>query len=117
MKFGETIRQTTIACFKKCNGKIDFPFKVEPYSLQGKNQICFGDCMNINLEKGPWLKTLGNVPEDAVPKKFIWAHSKISQEAMDEYAEMDSKAKDGRDKIRRAAKERAERQYYRLPSD
>ena len=30
--------------------------------------------MNINLEKGPFLSELGTVPEDAIPKKFIWAH-------------------------------------------
>jgi hypothetical protein len=41
----------------------------------GKDEICFGDCLNLNFEKGPFLHELGKVPEDAIPKKFIWAHS------------------------------------------
>ena len=51
-----------------------YPFFVEPDVLAGKSHHCFGDCMNINLEKGPFLKELGEIPEDAIPKKFIWAH-------------------------------------------
>ena len=33
--------------------------------------------MNINLEKGPYLRELGDIPEDSVPVKFIWASNKI----------------------------------------
>ena len=43
--------------------------------MVGGKEICFGDCMNINFENGPYLKELGDVPEDSIPKKFIWAHS------------------------------------------
>lgn len=75
IRFGQQVRKTTLACYKKCGGKIGYPFRVEPYKLIGNEELCFGDCMNINFEKGPFLKELGTVPEDAIPKKFIWAHS------------------------------------------
>ena len=41
----------------------------------GKQEVCFGDCLNLNFENGPYLNQLGKVPEDAVPKKFIWGYS------------------------------------------
>jgi hypothetical protein len=41
----------------------------------GKSEICFADCLNINFEDGPYLSELGTVPEDVIPKKFIWGHS------------------------------------------
>ena len=75
MKFGELIRKNTLACLQKCGGKIKYPFRVEASALLGKQEVCFGDCLNINFENGPWLNTLGAVPEDAVPKKFIWGHT------------------------------------------
>ena len=75
MKFSELIRKNTIACNKKCGGTIKYPFRINTAGLYGKQELCFGDCLNINLEKGPWLKTLGEVPEDSVPKKFVWGHS------------------------------------------
>jgi len=30
--------------------------------------------MNIKFEEGPFLNELGHVPEDVIPKKFLWAH-------------------------------------------
>ena len=42
--------------------------------MVGGKEICFADCLNINFENGPFLKELGDVPEDSIPKKFIWAH-------------------------------------------
>jgi hypothetical protein len=76
MKFGEQARQTVIACMKKCSpDPIKYPFRSETIGLRGKPEICFGDCLNVNFEQGPYLKTLGEVPEDSIPKKFIWAHS------------------------------------------
>ena len=75
MRFSETLRQTSIACIKKCNGKVYYPFSVDTLTLAGKQELCFGDCMNINLEKGPFLRELGNIPEDSVPKKFVWPHT------------------------------------------
>ena len=40
----------------------------------GKEQHCFADCLNVNFEQGPFLKDLGEIPEGAIPKKFIWSH-------------------------------------------
>ena len=74
MKFSQQIRHTSLSCWKACGGEKFFPFHVEQDVLVGKSNACFGDCMNINLEKGPFLSELGTVPEDAIPKKFIWAH-------------------------------------------
>ena len=74
LRFAQKVRRETIACYKKCGGRISYPFIVEPDFVLGKNEICFGDCININFERGPYLRELGNVPEDAIPKKFIWPH-------------------------------------------
>ena len=74
MRFAEQTRAVTLACWKKCGAKINYPFNPHPRGLIGKNEICFGDCMNINLEQGPFLRELGEVPEDAIPKKFIWGN-------------------------------------------
>ena len=75
MKFGEQTRQTVLACLKKCGGQVQYPFRIQPAGLYGKQEICFGDCLNVNFEEGPYLNQLGKVPEDAIPKKFIWGHS------------------------------------------
>lgn len=75
MRFGEQTRQTVIACLKRCGGDVKYPFRVEPAGLYGRQEVCFGDCLNVNFEQGPFLNELGQVPEDAVPKKFIWGHS------------------------------------------
>jgi hypothetical protein len=75
LRFAQKVRRDTLACFKKCGGQIKYPFRIEVNMLLGKEEICFGDCLNLNFEKGPYLRELGKVPEDAVPKKFIWAHS------------------------------------------
>ena len=74
LRFAQKIRHTTLSCWKQCGGDKIFPFICEQDMLVGKNHHCFGDCMNINLEKGPFLKELGEIPEDSIPKKFIWAH-------------------------------------------
>jgi hypothetical protein len=47
---------------------------VDQTALVGKADVCFASCMNIKFEQGPFLNELGTVPEDAIPKKFIWAH-------------------------------------------
>ena len=52
-----------------------FPMMVYPPQLSAKDQMCFGDCININLEDGPYLRDVGPVPEDKISKKFIWASS------------------------------------------
>lgn len=75
LRFAQTVRKEVLACYKKCGGNVRFPFRAEPDALMGKNELCFGDCLNLNFERGPFLNELGAVPEDAVPKKFIWAHS------------------------------------------
>ena len=74
MRFAEQTRAVSLACLKKCGGRVGYPFRVEPQGLIGKNEICFGDCMNVNFEQGPFLRELGDVPEGAIPKKFIWGH-------------------------------------------
>ncbi|CDW87993.1 UNKNOWN [Stylonychia lemnae] len=72
LRFTQKVRKEMISCFKRCGGTVSYPFRVIPYQLNGLNNVCFGDCVNINFEKGPYLKELGDVPEDAIPKKFIW---------------------------------------------
>ena len=75
MRFSEQARQTTLSCMKKCGAKVAYPFRVETQTMIGQQEVCFGDCMNVNFEQGPYLSGLGKVPEDVVPKKFIWGHS------------------------------------------
>jgi hypothetical protein len=75
MRFMKTFRQSSVSCFSRCSGKIGFPFVVEPAKLIGKQELCFGDCMNINLERGPYLKDLGDVPEESIPVKFVWPNT------------------------------------------
>ncbi len=75
LRFAQKVRKEVLACYKKCGGNVKFPFRTEPDALKGREEVCFGDCLNINFEKGPYLNELGQVPEDAIPKKFIWAHS------------------------------------------
>jgi hypothetical protein len=60
-----------MACYKACGGSLEFPFSVNQISLMN-NSKCFANCMNVRLEKGPFLNELGEVPEDAIPKKFLW---------------------------------------------
>ena len=79
LRFGEQVRQTTLACYKKCGGQIKYPFRMTPLMLIGRPEVCFGDCVNINFEKGPYLKELGEVPEDSIPKKFVWSHNVTSK--------------------------------------
>lgn len=63
----------SLSCFKECGGTIKYPFIMTQDLLLGKNYVCFGNCMNINLENGPYLSELGNLSEDDIPKKFIWS--------------------------------------------
>jgi hypothetical protein len=75
LRFAQKVRKEALACYKKCGGTVKFPFRIEADALMGKQELCFGDCLNVNFERGPYLSELGAVPEDAIPKKFIWAHS------------------------------------------
>lgn len=75
LRFAQKVRKETLACYKRCGGTVMYPYYPEPAKLVGKNEVCFSDCLNINFEKGPYLKELGNVPEDVIPKKFVWNHS------------------------------------------
>ena len=75
LRFAQQVRKEVIACYKKCGGTIKFPFRTEPNALVGKQELCFGDCLNVNFERGPFLHELGNIPEYSIAKKFIWPHS------------------------------------------
>ena len=75
LRFAQKMRFMSMACFKECGGTIKYPFRIDQdaiFSLKGHD--CFGDCMNANLERGPFLKDLGDIPEGAIPKKFLWPH-------------------------------------------
>ena len=74
LRFAQKVRLTSLSCFKACGGEVKFPFWTDQDALVGKSHHCFGDCMNVNLEQGPFLKDLGEIPEGSIPKKFIWAH-------------------------------------------
>ena len=74
MRFAQQIRANTLACFKACGGTVKFPFQVDQIHLQGKQYLCFGDCLNVKFEQGPFLGDLGEVQDEFVPKKFVWAH-------------------------------------------
>lgn len=75
LRFAQKVRKEVLACYKKCGGTVKFPFRAEPDALKGKEELCFGDCLNVNFERGPFLNELGNVSDDVIPKKFIWGHS------------------------------------------
>ena len=75
LKVGQGFRQTLVACLSKCGAKVRYPFTQNPNALSMSTHICFGDCMNINLEKSPRLSDLGEVPAGHIPKKFIWGSS------------------------------------------
>lgn len=76
MKASSQIKKTMAACLIRCGAKFNLTGEYNTSTLKpGGQEICFGDCMNINLEKGPFLRDIGPVAEDAVPKKFVWAHS------------------------------------------
>ena len=72
---GTSIRQIAIGCWFKCGGKPHFPIMNIPKELDEWNSICFGDCVNINFEDGPYLRQLGPIPEGKIPKKFLWPTS------------------------------------------
>ena len=87
LRLRDKMRQTSLACYIKCGGTPKLPLVVPYFDLRGDNAFCFGDCMNINLENGPWLNEMGEVPTDAIPKKFIWgdghgAHEGTFQDPM-----------------------------------
>jgi hypothetical protein len=71
LRFAQQIRFNSLACMKACGGNVDFPFSVNQISLM-HNSKCFANCLNVRLEKGPFLHELGDVPEDSIPKKFLW---------------------------------------------
>jgi hypothetical protein len=75
LRFGQKVRKEVMACYKKCGGTIKFPFRVNPDNIVGKDEICFGDCLNINFERGPFLNELGAVSDEFIAKKFVWPHS------------------------------------------
>ena len=74
LRFAQKMRFMGMACYKECGGTVKYPFKIEQDMLLGKGNHCFGDCMNVNLEQGPFLKDLGDIPEGSIPKKFLWSH-------------------------------------------
>jgi len=74
MRFSQKIRHASLACFKAAGGKPGYPFRVDQIALVGKDYVNFGDCMNVKFEEGPYLRELGDIPEGAIPKKFVWAH-------------------------------------------
>ena len=75
LKLGQVFRQTALACISKWSGGLKYPFNVDPHLLPTRQRICFGDCLNINFERGPKLSDLGEVEEGFIPKKFIWGES------------------------------------------
>ena len=74
LRFAQKMRLMSLQCFKACGGEPKYPFRMDQDALVGKAHHCFGDCMNVNLEQGPFLKDMGEIPEGSIPKKFIWAH-------------------------------------------
>ena len=74
LRFSQQMRHMSLSCFKTCGGTVKYPFRMDQDLILGKGHACFGDCMNVNLEKGPFLKDLGEIPEGSIPKKFLWAH-------------------------------------------
>ena len=74
LRFAQKVRYTALSCMKQVGGPVKFPFRVDQLNLQGRQYLQFGDCMNINLEKGPFMNELGTVPEGKISKKFIWGH-------------------------------------------
>ena len=72
------------ACLIKCGAKATYPLPNDSYTnVFGAGAVCYGNCMNINLEKGPYLRDLGDIPEGSIPKKFIWANN-ISKDIIPE---------------------------------
>eukprot|EP00344_Euplotes_crassus_P006067 CAMPEP_0197005608 /NCGR_PEP_ID=MMETSP1380-20130617/30249_1 /TAXON_ID=5936 /ORGANISM="Euplotes crassus, Strain CT5" /LENGTH=74 /DNA_ID=CAMNT_0042424803 /DNA_START=149 /DNA_END=373 /DNA_ORIENTATION=+ len=51
------------------------PYIPNPYWYTFEQRVCFNDCLNINLENGPKLTDLGEIPEGSIPKKFLWTES------------------------------------------
>ena len=43
LKIGQVFRRTSLACFMKCNGKVNGYYNADPSTLFGKNAICYGD--------------------------------------------------------------------------
>ena len=73
----DKLKQIQLACMRMCKGEIQYPFKIAPWLLEGKREICFADCVNINTEGGPYLSEMGEIPEGAVPVKFIWGNTQL----------------------------------------
>ena len=77
LRFAQKVRQEVLGCYSRCGGQVKYPFHPQPLKLVGNQEVCFSDCLNTNYEKGPYLRELGPVPADSVPKKFVWAHSEL----------------------------------------
>ena len=74
LRGGQKFRKTLFSCFIRCGGELIYPFSCEPIELGGKQVLCFSDCVNVNLEKGPFMKDFGSYGEDVIPKKFVWTY-------------------------------------------
>ena len=75
LRFSQKMRNIGLSCYKACGGEAAFPFRVDQFHFYTERQYtCFSNCMNVKLEQGPFLNELGPLPEDSIPKKFLWAH-------------------------------------------
>ena len=74
LKFTQEVRHKTLACTQTCGGEVAWPFRMDPdKSMIGTDKYnCFTNCLNEQFETGPFLRNLGTIPQNAVPKKFIW---------------------------------------------
>ena len=70
--FGQKMRYAELSCMQHCKGEVAFPFVLETEDMPPKDFMCFSNCLNIKLEKGPFLSELGPIPEGSIPKKFVW---------------------------------------------
>ena len=96
LRFAQKVRYTALSCMKQVGGPVKFPFRVNQLTLTGRAYANFGDCMNINFEKGPFLAELGPVPEGKIAKKFIWGHGLVD-EVLKEAAAANAAAEGGDD--------------------
>ena len=81
LSFGQKVRNTELSCMQFCKGEIRWPFSIEAEKqVQGKNYDCFHDCLNLKFENGPFLRELGEIPEGAIPKKFVWTNGMAMKE-------------------------------------
>ena len=83
LKFTQEVRHKSLACVSSCGGEVMYPFKVDPdRQMIGVSKYnCFTECLNQQFETGPFLRDLGPIPQNAVPKKFIWTFGEDLKEA------------------------------------